>query len=166
MRFKKKILVVSTYRWTKRRLKGWHSYHLRQREKLWLGQVEKRAHRNRRKKGWWAQSFQLQKSLWLLQCETFLYNEKAADNQEAKQNARRHQNKQHFLFLWVSGGSKAARIASSNTFFSPRYRKRQRKEKHTDTYSVRWRLEPKAVSKRQVKVFLALLLKGWQTCRV
>lgn len=31
------------------------------------------------------------------------------------------QNKQHFLFLCVSGGSRAARIASSNTFFSPRY---------------------------------------------
>lgn len=50
---------------------------------------------------------------------------------EAKQDAGRHQNKQHFLFLWVSGGSNAAKIASSNTFFSPRYRVRRDKERHT-----------------------------------
>lgn len=81
--------------------------------------------------------------------------------QEAKQDARRHQNKQHFLFLWVSGGSKAARIASSNTFFSPRYRKR--KQKHTDTDGVRWRFVARAVSKRQIKVFLLLQLKERKT---
>lgn len=30
-----------------------------------------------------------------------------------------------------------------------------------DTHSVRWRFELKAVSKRQAKVFLALLLEQW-----
>lgn len=39
----------------------------------------------------------------------------------------RVQNIQHFLFLCVSGGSRAARIASSNTFFSPRYDDRRGK---------------------------------------
>lgn len=34
-------------------------------------------------------------------------------------------NIQHFLFPCVSGGSRAARIASSNTFFSPRYEDRE-----------------------------------------
>lgn len=53
---------------------------------------------------------------------------------EAKRDAGRHQNKQHFLFLCVSGGSNAAKIASSNTFFSPRCRvKRRRREREAQT---------------------------------
>lgn len=46
----------------------------------------------------------------------------------------------HFLLVLVSGGSKAARMASSNTFFSPRWLKMRQNKSETKTFSfiVNW----------------------------